>query len=156
MAEGVFRHQTKYGRSGANPMIRNIDSCGTGAYHEGDPPDPRTMSVLSDHGITSDYYMHAARKFQYSDFLDFDYIFAMDEDNLQYLQQARRKMIKRGDLDAGKAGKVMLFGECGGKGKEEVVDPYYGARNGFEVAYEQMVRFSAGFLSSLEKGANGQ
>ena len=114
------------------------------------------MSVLSDHGITSDYYMHAARKFHYSDFLDFDYILAMDEDNLQYLQQARRKLIKRGDLDAEKAGKVMLFGEFGGRGKEEVVDPYYGARNGFELAYEQMVRFSAGFLSSMEKGAKVQ
>lgn len=50
----------------------------------------------------------------------------------------------------------MLFGDFGGVRGEEVVDPYYGACNdGFEVAYEQMVRFSKGFVEQVldEKGA---
>lgn len=41
----------------------------------------------------------------------------------------------------------MLFGEFGGKKRaEEVDDPYYGGRDGFEIAYEQIVRFSKNFL----------
>lgn len=43
--------------------------------------------------------------------------------------------------------KVMLFGEFAGrKHVEEISDPYYGARDGFDVAYEQCVRFSMNFL----------
>lgn len=43
--------------------------------------------------------------------------------------------------------KVMLFGEFSGrKHQEEIRDPYYGAHDGFDVAYEQCVRFSANFL----------
>ncbi len=33
-----------------------------------------------------------------------------------------------------------------------VGDPYYGARDGFEVAYEQMVRFSKGFVEEVLGG----
>ena len=152
MAEGVFRHKTKYELPGANPHIKQIDSCGTGAYHVGDSPDPRTMSVLSDHGITSKFYTHAARKFETSDFETFDYIFAMDKDNKDYLDRARKQWIKKGgDLADKDAAKVTLFGEWGGNGKEEVDDPYYGAGDdGFRIAYEQMDRFSDGFLKMLE------
>jgi len=50
-------------------------------------------------------------------------------------------------------GKVVLFGDFGGRKGEEVVDPYYGARNGFEVAYEQMVRFSKGFIEKVLEGS---
>lgn len=141
---------TNFGSQTANPLISNIDSCGTGAYHEGDSPDPRTMSVLADHGVTRSSYSHAARKFRNSDFTTFDYIFAMDDDNKDYLDRARNRLIKKGDVDEDSAGKVMLFGVWGGKGEEEVIDPYYGARNGFEVAHEQMVRFSTGFLRMLQ------
>lgn len=151
MAEGVFRNQTKYELPGPHPLIRNVDSCGTGAYHEGDSPDPRTMSVLLKHGITSDEYVHAARKFETSDFSEFDYIFAMDADNKAHLDRARKRLIQKGDLTDKDAGKVMLFGEWGGKGHEEVGDPYYGAKNGFDIAYEQVERFSRGFLKMLEE-----
>jgi low molecular weight phosphotyrosine protein phosphatase len=62
----------------------------------------------------------------------------MDKDNLRDLQHTHRK--------TGGKSKVMLFGEYSGKSKEEVQDPYYGARNGFEIAYEQCMRFSRNFL----------
>lgn len=47
--------------------------------------------------------------------------------------------------------KVVLFGSFGGSEAEEVIDPYYGGRDGFEVAYEQVERFSRGFLRYLEE-----
>ena len=44
----------------------------------------------------------------------------------------------------------MLFGEYAGKKKaEEVDDPYYGGRDGFEIAYEQNTRFSKNFLKAV-------
>jgi len=44
----------------------------------------------------------------------------------------------------------MLFGEFAGKKRaEEVDDPYYGSKDGFEVAYEQCSRFSKNFLKDV-------
>lgn len=152
MAEGVFRHMTRFGLPDADPRIRNVDSCGTGAYHEGQSPDHRTVAELEEHGITEEQYDHAARKFVTDDLINFDFIFAMDKDNLRHLEQARTRFIKKGTVDEFKVAKVQLWGAYGGKGQEEVVDPYYGARNGFQIAYEQMIRFSEGFLKDLTAG----
>lgn len=143
MAEAVFRSVTK----GHQDNIAKVDSAGTGAYHEGDSPDPRTMSTLEDNSIVD--YDHAARKVQSSDFTTFNYILAMDKDNLLDLQSIRNRLIRKDPSRESEMAKVMLFGDFGGRTKEEVVDPYYGARNGFEIAYEQMVRFSNGFMSQV-------
>lgn len=82
---------------------------------------------------------------QLSDFEDFDYIFAMDRSNLTDLQRLKNKK-------PNSKAKVMLFGDFPGPGRragEEVGDPYYGARDGFEIAYEQCVRFSKNFLKDV-------
>lgn len=144
MAEAVFRSLVS-----SDPRICAIDSAGTGAYHEGDGPDPRTMNTLEDNGILD--YDHAARKIHISDFSNFDYILAMDTENLHDLQRLKGKMMAKkntGTVLEGERerGKVSLFGDFGGKKGEVVVDPYYGARNGFEIAFEQMVRFSKAFI----------
>lgn len=156
MAEGVFRHLTNHTRSNPHPLISHIDSCGTAAYHSGEPPDPRTMSVLAAHGIPPSFYSHAARKFRgREDFLEFDYIFAMDGSNKANLEREREKVVKSGKVGEAEAGRVMLFGEWSGRGKgrgEEVEDPYYGGGKGFEIAYEQVDRFSRNFMEFLEGG----
>lgn len=59
--------------------------------------------------------------------------------DLQYIQRR---------LGSKARAKVMLFGEFSGhKSTEEINDPYYGARDGFDVAYEQCVRYSMNFLT---------
>ena len=69
----------------------------------------------------------------------------MDRSNLRDLERVHKRV-------GGKA-QVMLFGEYSGKAwPEEVGDPYYGARDGFEIAYEQCVRFSRNFLAKLFPG----
>lgn len=136
MAEAVFRSLTS-----GNSRISYVDSAGTGAYHTGDSPDPRTLSTLEDNGIVD--YDHAARKIQSADFTKFNYILAMDRDNLRDLQRMRQR-VERTNGDK-QLGKLMLFGDFGGRTGETVVDPYYGADDGFDIAYEQMVRFSEGF-----------
>ena len=142
MAEAVFRSFTH-----SNPKISHVDSAGTGGYHIGSAPDPRTMATLEEHGISD--YEHGARQVQLSDFKDFDYVLAMDRDNLRDLQRLRVRAASKGADDGEGKGRVMLFGKFGGRKEEEVADPYYGANDGFEIAYEQMVRFSRGFLEEV-------
>lgn len=140
MAEAVFRSLTY-----SKPQIANVDSAGIAAYHAGADPDPRTMATLETNGIKD--YRHAARVVKLHDFADFDYVLAMDKENLGNLHRLKEQWLKSGG-EVGKS-KVMLFGDFGGHSGEEVIDPYYGARNGFYVAHEQMVRFSNGFIKQV-------
>jgi low molecular weight phosphotyrosine protein phosphatase len=150
MAEAVFRHVTNHP---SHSLIAEVDSAGTGAYHTGSAPDPRTMRTLKANGVTK--YKHAARKVTAEDFETFHWIFAMDSDNLDDLHsmrdRARRKRAKGGLQDGqNEVGNIALFGAFGGRKGEEVIDPYYGADDGFATAYEQMIRFTDGFLKHLE------
>jgi low molecular weight phosphotyrosine protein phosphatase len=109
--------------------------------------------LSSQAGITD--YRHKARKIRVpQDFLDFDYILAMDEDNLIDLRDMAKRARKKGLLgdDGQRMGRVCLYGEFGGKANdEEVGDPYYGGRDGFEVAFEQVQRFGKGLLTYIEE-----
>lgn len=58
MGEGVLRSLVK--KPEFKDVLGEIDSCGTGAYHIGEPPNSVTMSVLEDNGVND--YRHAARK----------------------------------------------------------------------------------------------
>jgi low molecular weight phosphotyrosine protein phosphatase len=149
MAEAVFRSTAADSQS-----IGTIDSAGTDAFHRGDPPDSRTMDTLKKHKVSD--YDHEARKVTKEDFAKFDYILGMDRSNLRGLLRVRDSVIAAGGDNVAK---VRLFGDFGGQkgsvtakvgGGEEVQDPYYGARNGFEEVYQQVVRFSEGFLEYVE------
>lgn len=152
MAEGVLRHLTNFPGPSQHPLIKDIDSCGTGAYHAGDRPDSRTLSVLEDNGLTD--YKHKARRVKVpEDFERFDYLLAMDENNYIDLRDMVKRAKKQGKLGDDALGKVHLYGEFGGKDKEEeIVDPWYdGGRKGFEVAYEQVSRMGKGLLKHIEE-----
>ena len=101
------------------------------------------MAILEDNGITD--YDHEARKVHSNDFTNFDFILAMDRRNLYDLQTIERRVASRTGTDS-KIAKVMLFGDFGGERGEEVGDPYFGAIDGFEIAYDQLTRFSKGFI----------
>jgi low molecular weight phosphotyrosine protein phosphatase len=176
MAEGVFRSLSSSQQHSI--LIDEIDSAGTGAYHVHDPPDHRTMATLRQHGIKN--YNHAARKVTKEDFRTFDYILAMDQYNLRDLLRLRDSIIhggqsgrtkgritvnslgtksNAGETSTAKVAEVRLFGDFNSDGTlnkqigggQEIEDPYYGGINGFEIAYEQALKFSKGFLAYLEK-----
>ncbi|KAF7188403.1 Low molecular weight phosphotyrosine protein phosphatase [Pseudocercospora fuligena] len=151
MAEGCFRNLVKFGTPEQHPLIKDIDSCGTGAYHAGDRPDSRTLSVLEDNGLTD--YKHKARRVKVpEDFEQFDYLLAMDEDNYLDLRDLVKRAKKKGQLGDDAMEKVHMYGAFGGKNKkEEIADPYYGGRDGFEIAYEQVVRCGSGLLKHIEE-----
>ncbi|XP_071104389.1 uncharacterized protein [Haliotis cracherodii] len=78
MAEGIFQHLVK--TNGLTDQWE-IDSAALGDWHNGVPPDDRTMRTLKKNGITG--YKHLGRQIKKADFHDFDVIFGMDEDNMR-------------------------------------------------------------------------
>lgn len=140
MVEGMFRSLTK-----ANPHIGRVDSAGTSAYNLGNGPDLRTMAILEENGITD--YDHEARQVRPLDLSRFDYIFAMDRENLQNLLHLKHRVARKQPDTS--FGHISLFGDFGGKLGEEVGDPYFGAIDGFEIAYQQLQRFSKGFIEEI-------
>jgi protein-tyrosine phosphatase len=76
LAEGILRHKAE-----ENGLDWEIDSAGTGGWHVGDPPDPRSIKVARQFGI--DISTQRARQFKVADFDLFDQIFVMDTGNLR-------------------------------------------------------------------------
>jgi low molecular weight phosphotyrosine protein phosphatase len=158
MAEAVFRHHAS-----SSPLsFSTIDSAGTGGYHLLAPPDSRTISTLKSHSIPCH---HAARQVHDKDFTTFDYVLAMDDENLDVLLAMRARVVKKlGLTDGDRVAVVRLFGDysedgtvCKEIGGGEVVpDPYYGARGGFEGVYQQLTSFSRGFLIYLARKQEGE
>ena len=99
-----------------------VDSAGTGSYHMGSPPDPRSIQVAQDNGI--DISHQSARQFQSTDFMEFDHIFVMDRQNYRDVIAKANHQV---DID-----KVELLCEAAGLGMRPVPDPYYGGDEGFQ------------------------
>ncbi len=123
LAEGILAHLT-------DPATCVVDSAGTAGYHVGNPPDRRSIEVAAAHGI--DISQQRCRQFVPADFDRFDYIFAMDRENLTNVRRLARS--------AEALQKVMLLLEAGGVGPDEVPDPYYGGPEGFEAVYQLIFR----------------
>ena len=75
-SEGIFHAMVT--NAGLSDVI-DIDSAGTGAWHVGDPPDPRGQAAAVRRGY--DLSGQRARKVTISDFEQFDYIIGMDSSN---------------------------------------------------------------------------
>ena len=116
-------------RSKVNPEKIFIDSAGTAAYHIGEPPDPRSISVALKYGI--DLRSQKARKLILRDFMKFDRIYAMDEHNYQ-------KIISLAQNDDDKKKVKMILNEVTPAQNLSVPDPYYGGDQGFEEVYQML------------------
>ncbi len=137
-AQGVFEQVAE--REGLSGRI-HVDSAGTHAYHVGSPPDTRAIRAAAARGI--DLSGQRARQVCDEDFERFDYILAMDRDNLQILQ-AR--------CSAPQREKLQLFLDYAREFPEsEVPDPYYGGARGFELVLDLIEAASEGLLEHLRK-----
>lgn len=139
LAEGIFSHIL------ASRQMKDrffVDSAGTGGWHAGDAPDPRSIETARRHGI--DISTQIARQFRQEDFEIFDLILAMDEKNLAHLRAlaSDRQMQK-----------LHLFSDYADGRRENVPDPYYGTGDGFETVYNMLL---AGCMSMLEKIETGR
>ena len=136
MAEAVFYNLLK-----SKDLERNfkVESAGTAAYHVGELPDKRTLAVLEANNIFTRSF---ARKIGISDFDAFNFIIAMDQENLNDLlaicpQSQKNKVFKFGTfaLDSNLVA--------------DVKDPYYGKISDFESIFSQITQLSMGLLNYL-------
>ena len=134
-AEGVFRHFVE--QEGLADLIE-IDSAGTHAYHVNEPADRRASAAALRRGYSLEGIR--ARRVEAADFTRFDFIIAMDRDNLAMLQQ---------QLPEETEARLHLFLEFSGAGEEEVPDPYYGGAAGFERVLDLVEDASRGLLEKL-------
>jgi protein-tyrosine phosphatase len=140
MAEAVFRHLVE--QAGLSDQIL-VDSAGTSDYHIGERAHPGTRAVLRDNGIE---YEGRARQITPADFEQFDYILAMDNENLADLRRMAppetRAVIRR----------FLDFAD--GVSIREVPDPYYYGQPEFEYVYRLVRRGAEGLLAHIraEKG----
>jgi protein-tyrosine phosphatase len=134
-AEGVMRVLAE--RAGRTELV--LDSAGTGAWHVGELPDPRTREAARARGID---LVHRARQFVRADLDRFDLVLAMDAANLRTL---------RALVGPRAAPDLRLFRSFDptAPADAEVPDPYAGGPAGFEEVLDQCERACAGLLASL-------
>ncbi|MEZ4988445.1 MAG: low molecular weight protein-tyrosine-phosphatase [Saprospiraceae bacterium] len=136
LAEGILQ-----ARADALGLGWQIDSAGTGAWHTGEQPDPRSQAVARRYGI--DISSQRARQFKEGDFDRFDLIFAMDQSNHDNIVR-----LARSKTDREKVHLIMQFTDGDVR---DVPDPYWDDQ-GFEQVY-QMLNKACDRL--LEKTAQG-
>ncbi len=137
-AHGVFEGLVE--KAGLSQQIL-VDSAGTHAYHVGNPPDPRSQQTALSRGF--DLSSQRARKAEREDFLQFDYVLAMDQDNYQHL---------RALCPPGMEEKLSLFMAFAPElGLEEVPDPYYGGSRGFDKVFDMVEVAAQGLLEDIRK-----
>jgi len=92
----------------------SVDSAAIGSWHVGSSPDSRALSTMKKHGLP---YTNRARQIKKQDFEEFDYIFGMDDENMDDLKRLAPPNSKA---------KLLLLGDYGLERKDRIIeDPYY-------------------------------
>lgn len=134
MAEGIF--QKMVNDAGLSDRIL-ADSAGTAAYHIGELPDPRMRRTAQKNGII---LTHRARKIEKPDLEAFDYILAMDDQNLKDIQR----------LQTTPHIGLHLMRSFGGNNLQiNVPDPYYEDDAMFDEVYEILVYHNTHLLNHI-------
>jgi protein-tyrosine phosphatase len=142
LAEGIFLHQVR--QRGLEARY-SADSAGTGNWHVGETPDPRSITAAKKRGV---HLPSLCRQVKSADFREFDVILAMDKNNRSELNalcppELRGKIRLMRDYDAGSD-----------RGKD-VPDPYYGGPAEFDAVYQMLDRCCAAFLDASEGSGKG-
>lgn len=123
LAEAALRTEAE--RLGLN---LHVDSAGTGDWHVGHPPDARAAAVAMRNGIDISHLR--ARQVRPEDFHRFDFIVALDAQNLADLE-ALRPQDARAEL-------ALLLDFVEGREGEPVADPYYGEEEHFDLTWSEV------------------
>jgi len=118
-----------------------IDSAGTHAYHIGNPPDKRSQQTARKYGV--ELSNQRARQVRESDFYYYDYIIAMDMDNIKILRSIcptdSQSEIK------------LLLDYLPDASFQSVPDPYFEGK--FDEVFEMVYAACTSFLENLVKKA---
>ena len=119
-----------------------LDSAGTGAWHVGELPDPRSRAAARKRGYD---LTHRARKFTANDFERFDLVIAMDRDNHDTLQRLARGRTHVPPI------RLLRSFDPGAPEGAEVPDPYSGEDDGFEEVLDICERACRGLLAHVRE-----
>lgn len=139
-AHGVF-----FARVDAAELIDQVvvDSAGTAAYHLGKAPDHRTQAEAAARGY--DLSGLRARQVTMADFSEFDYVLAMDNQNLQDL----RAMWVANDRQGPEPQLFLRYGTD--PEVRDVPDPYYGGPAGFAQVLDLCEQGTSGLLAHIQR-----
>jgi len=138
-AEGVMRHLLE--AEGLSSAVE-VDSAGTGDWHVGASPDPRSAEAARARGVV---LAGAARQVTVADFSHYDLLLAMDAENLAVLRrlapdgQARARARRLREFDP----RAVAAGEL------DVPDPYFGGEDGFGHVFDVVEAGCRGLLGAL-------
>ena len=112
-----------------------VDSAGTAAWHVGKQPDLRSQQAARKRDYDLSHLR--ARQAIADDFLEFDYVLAMDEENLENLKAI---VPSREGIKANPELFLVSFSTPSlvSKGLTQVPDPYYGGKDGFEAVLDMV------------------
>ncbi|MFJ5530382.1 low molecular weight protein-tyrosine-phosphatase [Streptomyces sp. NPDC093261] len=144
MAESVFRARVE--EAGLDDLV-DVDSAGTGGWHEGEGADPRTVAVLEENGYGSE---HTARRFEPSWFSRLDLVIALDSGHLKALRR-----LAPTPEDAAKI-RLLRSYDPAADGALDVPDPYFGGMDGFEECLEMVEAASPGLLAAVREQTEGR
>ncbi|MFI9284185.1 low molecular weight protein-tyrosine-phosphatase [Streptomyces werraensis] len=144
MAEFVFR--ARVAEAGLEDLVE-VDSAGTGGWHEGEGADPRTVAVLRENGYDSE---HTARQFDPSWFGRLDLVVALDAGHLRALRR-----LAPTERDAEKVRLLRSYDPAAGNDLD-VPDPYYGGPEGFDACLEMVEAASQGLLAAVREQVEGR
>lgn len=119
-AEGVFR--ALLAREALEERVF-VDSAGTGGWHAGEPPDARASAAAAKRGY--DLSAQRARQVSLNDFHHFDFMVAMDAQNIRDLRAIAPASLRE------KPRLLLEFARTP-LPTREVPDPYYGGVDGFD------------------------
>lgn len=138
MAEAVFAEMVS--KAGLSGKIL-VDSAGTSREEMGSPAHPSTLAMLQKYGISN--YDGRARQIERDDLNTYDYVLAMDRQNLTYILRAAR----------GTRADIRLFLSFAYDAKlvdrEEVPDPYYDYN--YQRTYDLVEAGSRALLAHIRK-----
>lgn len=135
LAEAALRGEAD--RAGIDLII---DSAGTGDWHVGCPPDARAQAVALRNGADISHY--CGRQVTAEDFRRFDFIFALDSQNLGNLRRIRPA--------DGTAELRLLMDLVAGRHGTDVTDPYFGDEAGFDVTWDDVTRAAKAIVERLK------
>ncbi|PKP08057.1 MAG: phosphotyrosine protein phosphatase [Bacteroidetes bacterium HGW-Bacteroidetes-4] len=115
------------------------DSAGTIAYHAGEPADAR----MQQHALKRGYRLTSiSRQITPNDFSEFDYVIAMDDENLRDM-----KPFIPDEIFTQKISKMTVY--CSKRNPGFVPDPYYGGAAGFEQVLDILEDACEGLLKTI-------
>lgn len=123
LAEGILKR-----KCAENGLDWKVESAGTGDWHVGDQPDPRSQEVAEAHGL--DISDQRGRKLSTYDFELYDLIYAMDTSNY-------KAAINLANTEEEKAKVKLILNELNPGANESVPDPYWDD-DGFENVYQML------------------